>query len=770
MLPYTLKLALRHFFRRRIYSSIIVMSLTVGFACTCLLVSFLIAESNADSFHPKKDRIYEITSSGFAERQGRIAYTFRETHGYLLNYPEVENACQVSDVQRAEILIGENATSLNVIAVDTSFFSMFDFPLVAGIKKVVPGGMMITTEKAQQLFGTQDVLGRTIDIRGGSEREIRKEVTITGIVGKPREKSHLRFDGLISMAVFDAGEESNRPGGANYVLLRENTDPVEFMTKYNKDPLRPTIMGPGKMDFILHPITEAYFLSANTLGFMQTRGETFIWVGWIVCGLILFMAGFNFVNLFLLSIQERKRETGIQKTLGISLWQTLRAAATEATVYIGVSVVLSAVLTSAIMPLFNNALTADVEFTYMSRLQPLAIIVSIIAVLMFIVIVLTTIKQRRTVPVSMMRNVSAKVRFSKLFFTLQFFVSITLCVCSVTIIKQMKFVEESSVGFNRNILQMNAPRNEKDQRITEFKNRLLQIPEVEHAAQASGNPISGNMIIAFTWEGKEMSSYAFEGDENFAKALDLQLVEGTLELKNVGDKLVNESLVKLFDMKDPIGMRVPGVPKSEEHRIVGVVKDFTCVSFKTEIPPVIISYKASAKNLLVDYGGNDLSVLLPKLKTAWTEFFPDYYFDYKVIQDDLMKKYSEESLFYKVVLAASITTMVISCFGLFALSWAVIRSRAKEMSIRKVFGAGAANILGLLTVSFAKRLLLAFILAVPVGYYVMNLWLTRFVYKVEVDSWVFVTTGGALAIIAIVTLGIQTLKASLSSPLKDIKE
>ena len=130
MLPYTLKLALRHFFKRRIYSSIIVMSLTVGFACTCLLVSFLIAESSVDSFHPKKDRIYEISSSGFAERPGRITYTFRETHAYLLNYPEVEEACQVSDVQRAEILISENSTSVGMVAVDTSFFSMFDFPLV----------------------------------------------------------------------------------------------------------------------------------------------------------------------------------------------------------------------------------------------------------------------------------------------------------------------------------------------------------------------------------------------------------------------------------------------------------------------------------------------------------------------------------------------------------------------------------------------------------------------------------------------------------------
>jgi putative ABC transport system permease protein len=140
------------------------------------------------------------------------------------------------------------------------------------------------------------------------------------------------------------------------------------------------------------------------------------------------------------------------------------------------------------------------------------------------------------------------------------------------------------------------------------------------------------------------------------------------------------------------------------------------------------------------------------------------------MQDEVMKKYSEETLFYKVVLSASITSMIISCFGLFALSWAVIRSRSKEMGIRKVLGASVANILGLLTVSFMKRLVFAFILAAPVGYYLMNLWLSRFVYKAPIDSWVFVITGGALAAIAVFTLGIQTLKASLSSPLNEIRE
>jgi putative ABC transport system permease protein len=251
------------------------------------------------------------------------------------------------------------------------------------------------------------------------------------------------------------------------------------------------------------------------------------------------------------------------------------------------------------------------------------------------------------------------------------------------------------------------------------------------------------------------------------RTLDLQVVEGELAFRDAEDKIVNETLVKYLDIKDPIGK---AIPTQEGSKIVAVVKDFTCASFKQEIPPVIISYAADAHNLLIDYGKADIDILLPKIKTEWSKTFPDNYFDYKIIQQDLMQKYAEETLFYKVVLSASVISMIISCFGMFALSWAVIRSRAKEMGIRKILGASVANILGLLTVSFAKRLVLAFVLAAPAGYYLMNLWLSRFVYKAPIDSWVFVFTGISLAAIAVFTLGIQTLKASLSSPLEEIKE
>jgi putative ABC transport system permease protein len=766
MLPYSLRLALRHFSRKRIYSAIIVMSLTVGFACTCLLVSFLIAEENADSFHSRKERIFQLTSNDPFGGGGRLNFTTDRTRAYMIEtYPEVENICQVTPVANAEAELDTKITPLVTLGVDTSFLTMFDFPLIAGSRKDIGKGVMISEEKARQIFGTSDVLDRMITLRTPDSVKL---VAITGVIGKSIEKSHLKFDAIVEHSLFEARPPERRLGGVSYLLLRDGTDATALIQKINGDSLRPTLMRDGEMDYYLDPLQTVYTSTWNRNPYMQTRSETFIQVGWVVAGLILFMASFNFVNLFLLSMQERKKETGIQKTLGISLWQTIRGAAMEGGVYVGVSVVLSAMLTYTLMPIFNTALNADVEFNYMSRLKVFGIIVSILVVLMVVVVLITTIQHRRTLPVNMMRNVAAKVRFSKLFFTLQFFVSITLCVCCIAVIKQMKFVETAPLGFNRNMMQLNAPRNRSAQLLGDLKTRIAQIPGVENLALSSGNPISGNMIMHHELEdGTPFNPYVFEGDIDLVKTLDLELVEGSANLQAPGDMIVNETLVKSLKMKDPLGMKVPGTKGGQ---IIGVVKDFVCSSFKQEIPPAIISYKETSKGLLIDYGQNDIALLLPKIKSAWKEVFADDYFSFIVMQDEVMKKYSEETLFYKVVLSASITSMIISCFGLFALSWAVIRSRSKEMGIRKVLGASVANILGLLTVSFMKRLVFAFILAAPVGYYLMNLWLSRFVYKAPIDSWVFVITGGALAAIAVFTLGIQTLKASLSSPLNEIRE
>ena len=369
-------------------------------------------------------------------------------------------------------------------------------------------------------------------------------------------------------------------------------------------------------------------------------------------------------------------------------------------------------------------------------------------------------------PISLMTKDSSKATFNRLLFTIQFAISITLAICSVTIVQQMRYIENAPLGFNRSIVQLNVPDKKFSRLLTVLKQRVAQLPDVNSVTIGSGNPISGNWIARYDLDNEQFyTPYLFGGDDDFLKTLGLKLIEGELPSESSNGKLVNQKLIRQFDLKKPIGERVPGT----KDLITGVVEDFTCSSFKQEIPPVIISYYNDGQALLIDYKGNDVSRLLPQLQAEWKRVFPDYYFTYRIIQAELMKKYKDDTFFYKIIITFSIISMILSCFGLFALSWAVIQSRTKELGIRKVLGATSIDLLNLLTLTFTKRIIVAFIIAAPVGYYLMNQWLTRFASKIGLNIWIFAIAGLIVTLVAFVTLGLQTVKATMTNPVNEIR-
>jgi len=369
-------------------------------------------------------------------------------------------------------------------------------------------------------------------------------------------------------------------------------------------------------------------------------------------------------------------------------------------------------------------------------------------------------------PINLMAKDSSKLRFSRLLFTIQFVISITLAICSITIVQQMNHIEHAPLGFNRHIIQLNAPDEKYSQTLSVLKQKIKQLPDVNNVTVSNGNPIFGNMIVRYDLDNEQVyTPYLFSGDEDYLKTLDLKLIEGALPSEKNNGKLVNQTLVRQFNLKKAVGELVPGT----KDVIVGVVEDFICGSFKQAIPPAIISFHKDGQLLLIDYRGSKLSKILPQIQTEWKRVFPDYSFTYRIIQEELMKKYKEDTFFYKIITTFSVISMILSCFGLFALSWAVVQSRTKELGIRKVLGATPLDILNLLTLTFTKRIILAFIIAAPVGYYLMNQWLTRFANRIEINVWIFFMSGLMVTFIAVVTLSLQTVKATMTNPVDEIR-
>lgn len=331
---------------------------------------------------------------------------------------------------------------------------------------------------------------------------------------------------------------------------------------------------------------------------MKTRSSMFITVGYIVCGLILFIASFNFINLFLLSWQSRKKDIGIRKTLGVTRGSLISYSIVEAGVYILIAYALSLLLTTLLIPVFNSILEASITSMHFFNVKVITILVVILLTIGVSVAVLSMLKQWRMKPINLISKHAVRMTFSRTLFTIQFVISITLAVCAVTIIKQMNYIENAPLGFNRSIIQLSSSETAVAPKLQVLKQKVGSLAGVNSATVCSGNPISGNMMARYELgNGEFYTPYLFAGDKDFLTTLNLELIEGRFPTEENHGKLVNQKMVHQFDLKNPVGQPVPGT----EDIITGVVKDFTCSSFKQEIPPVIISYTDEAHALLIDY-------------------------------------------------------------------------------------------------------------------------------------------------------------------------
>jgi len=764
MLLRDLRLAMRHLWGRKLYTFIILLSLTIGFACTSLLVSFLISETNSDNFHVNGARSFQLFSNDPFNDNGIISYVPDYLPDYLKgNFAEVQEVVQLGTLDgiSLETEAGE-FHDIVLLSADSSFFSIFSFPITAGssIKCLTPDRIILSEEKARVLFGKVDAVGKLVTLKTS---DTLRTLEVSAVIGKSPEYSHLVFDALIAHTAL----KNKWHGGASYVLLNDSSQRASLLEKVNKDPQRPGLTGKGKAIYSLEPLRQSYFNAANKMTYMHTRNPVFIKMGIMACALILFMACFNFISLFLLSLQARRKEAGVKKLLGISWRDMMRASLLEVALYVLVAVVFAIVLISFLLPSFNSVTEASLALAYLSRVEVLLWVGGIVFVTGMSVVLFSMAQQRQVQTIDLLKNVTtSKVMFSKMLFTIQFVVSITLAICAITVIGQMDFLKNEPLGFNRNIVRLQSPGKKLNDRLNSLKLSLLQIKGIRQVSIATASPISGMWMIRYDLEdGKFYTPYLFSGDEDFPSTLSLTLLEGEFPSATRQGKVVNEKFVKYFNMRHPIGEKVPGT----KDQIIGVVKDFTCTSFKDEIQPSILSYSVNNSRLLIDYSGQSIEGLLPQVEAAWKKIFPDYIFSYQVIEEELMKKYQDEHFFYKTVVAFAITTIVISCFGLFALSWAVTQSRTKEMGIRKVLGATVRDIMNLLTINFLRHIALAFLIAAPFGYYLMNTWLSHFARRIPLGTKVFVFTGVTVLLLALITMSIQTLQAARKNPVTELK-
>lgn len=762
------KIAFRNLLRHKLYAAVIILSLAIGLSFANILIAFMVREASTDAFFTQKNRIYRLLSDDPFGERNNISYILENTSEYIAqHFPEIEKLSRVYDLKSEGVEL-KNHTNLYseimVLGVDSSFLQIFDFSFAQGypLQALQPNGVVLTQKTANKIFGKESAVGETVTIIRDT---VQKLMQVTGVIDELPENSHLQFDALVHYTSF-----INESGGAiNYVLLNSQADPQQLADKISQDVEVPGLIGPGKSDFFLQPLPEVYFDTDNTRSYIRARNGLFITLGYVVTVLILFISSFNFINLFMVSLLERKKEVGIKKVLGASTASIRLAAFIEVCIFTGIALLISLLITVAVLPGFNQSFASSLTFTYLGNIKVIVGFGILIILLSTAIAFILSLYVSRIDPISLISQRSQpKIKFNILLFTLQFVISTALIICSAIIIKQTEYIKNKPLGFNRHVIELQAPSEALAAKLPVLKQKLLQESKIEHVSLTSGNPITGNSVIRYELENEDFyTPYFLSGDEDLLSTLGLELIEGQNLTAGVHDgKLVNKKLVEYFNLQDPIGAIIPG---TGNEKIIGVVNDFNSVSLKKEIPLYIIGYNPGGSRILVDYTNKNIQELLPRIEKSWKEVFPENRLVYHLLDEELLARHEEDFFFYRIIVTFSIASILITCFGLFALVWGNSRKKTKEIGIRKTLGASVISIIYLLIRDFSKWVMVAFMVAVPIAYYAMHQWLQSFAFKTEVSWWIFALSGVFSLFVALLTVSFQTVKASLANPVDALR-
>lgn len=796
MLKNYIKIAIRNIHRNKIYSTISVLGLAIGITGATLLYLYINDELGYDAFHENSDRIYRIVEiSDNGDRETRYFGQTAPVLGSTLeeSYPEIEQMVRVYEpVGHIDMLWkGERVHERNYILADPGFFEMFDFEIVRGDAinpLAVPNSVVITERTAEKLFGDENPIGRDLPLNNITP------VTVSAVVKNVPGNSHLRFDYAISRnnTELDWEEYLNDwsvYGAYTYLLLAPSTGLNEFEAKLNSFTQSQKEANPNARKFYLQPLTDIYFGSANIeFGIEHSHGNFFYITIFSAIGIfLLLIAGINYMNLATALSARRGREIGIRKAAGAERQQLVSQFLSESVVIALLACVLSYFFIELSLPFFNEL--SGKEFLLNSETA-----LSIFGVLFGIGLILGILSGSYPAfylalirPVRVLKSKTdlkgGNLALRKVLVVTQFALSIVLIIGTLVIYKQLNYIQSSDLGYDREkILVVDINHGNVRSRFEAMKQEIETIPGVISAATSSRVP--GGFGIEQVYSralesGSEdsLQTYFMSFDEDMLDLYNLELAEGSNFTGNKGTDsltvLMNETAVGALNLENPVGsyIKISGV--DEPVQIVGVLEDFHFQSMHQQIAPVLIGYWANPVRVIdffsIKLAGHNLQAAIEQIEEVHEQFDPETAMEYRFLDQQLEQSYRADVRAGRLFAIGGGITIFIACMGLFGLALLSTETRIREIGIRKVLGASVSDILKLLTTDFVKLVAVAFLIAVPVGWLVMNSWLNNFAYHTNLGASVFLGAGVLALLLSILTISWQAIRAALTNPVESLR-
>jgi len=786
MIKNYLKMAYRNLMRHKVFSLINISGLALGMTCSILILLWVRDELSFDRFHADTDNLYRLME--VQSYPGSDNLTTSATPGPLAealekDFPEIKHAERSSTWEWKKLLTYQDKVlKANGRYTDAAFFEMFSFPLLHGDAKQVlanPNSIVISEKLAKQFFGSADeAVGKIVKI------DNRDSYKVTGVMQDAPKNSSMQFDWVLPLM-----DLVNHPDGhwlkrwenngiRTFVQLQPGTDLASFNEKI-KNYLDKYIEESGT-ELFLQPVSEMYLRDEFNGGKEATGRIETVRLFSVIAVFILVIACINFMNLATARSAKRAKEVGVRKAIGANKSSLIKQFMVESVLVAFLALFVSLNLTGILLPQFNELTGKFIEFdlrdpALLAMLLGVAIVTGILSgsyPAFFLSSFDPVVVLKGTGKIS--KRISV---FRKGLVVFQFILSGLLIISTLVVYLQLYHIRTKNIGLNRENVLYLPMEGDLKQKYEILKRDLLNTPGVLALSASDQNPLDiGNSTSDVHWKGKDPNANILFGmmnvDYKYAETMGIKMKEGREFSKDFGTDtaafIINEEAARLMQLQDPVGQPIQ-IWNIKGH-IVGVMKDFHSRSMHRSMQPLIFRLQETNQNTLyARIAPGKTTDVLAAVEKIVRKLNPAFPFEYHFLDEDFEKMYKSEAVLGQLTKYFAGIAIFISCLGLFGLALFTAEQRTKEIGIRKVLGASVASIVYMLSKDFLKLVLIANLIALPLGWYFMSSWLENYVERTNLSWWIFASAFVSTFIIALVTLSFHAIKTAVATPVTSLR-
>lgn len=798
------KMGWRNLLKNRSLFIINLTGLALGIGTCLIIMMFVLDELSYDRYNEKADRIIRIVLKGKVNGEViKEAVTPAPVASTLkAEFPEVEEATRLRRFWSPEITYKNTKYRNSELAfVDPNFFQVFTLPFLKGDPKnalAEPNTIVLTKDEALKYFGKEDPINKLLELTDSGE-----QYKVTGIIENVPDNSHFHFDLFASMEGLAHAKENNWMASNyyTYMVLNEDADYKLFESKLPA--IIQKYMGPqveqmgmtfekfkkngNEIGLFVQPLTDIHLHSDfDNQSELETGGD--LKLVYIFPGVAIFMlliACINFINLSTAGATKRNKEVGVKKVLGSKRSQLIHQFMTESFISTAGAMILAIFLVVLVLPLFNQLSGKNLEISFL--INP------IVLTALFVLLILITLLAgsypafflSSVKPIFALKNKITTGGQSKgirsILVVFQFIVSAGLIFSIIIMNQQMSYIQNKKIGYDRDQLLVLRESHLLGTNENAFKNQLLDDPRIESITMSAfvpAGPSDNNMSNIYPGQQHEAvrRTIVYNIDENYIPTMGMEILEGRNFTEGSGNDslnvIINETAVRTFGLGDnPIGKILTenwGENGKRSLTVIGVIKDFHFRSLRETIEPLIMLNNPYG-GLIIRTKTEETAALVSSLEKKWKSFDVEEPFSYALLNELYNESYLTEQKMGNIMKIFGALTIFVACLGLFGLVTFTAEQRVKEIGIRKVLGANVTEIVSLLSKDLIVLVSISFIIAFPVGYYLMDKWLQDFAYKIDVQWWVYVLAGLATLLIAFFTISFKTIKSALANPVDSLR-